>query len=171
MTDELIIYFRLIERSILAIVFITISVALVWSYRKDLKAANLSAELNGMKVALPLAKPFVAALLLLGYVFVSLSHPVSIDGRVVTEDEDVATSSVRFFEERNISRNFTNLAIRDGGLDPQDIAATQRLVRLALRIEQLALNGNERAVSQLLANTGLSVDEIGAQLDEIGNKE
>lgn len=163
--SDLILYFRLVERAALAIIFIVISICLLVSYRKDTSVANLAAELDGAKIAIPLAKPFVAAVLLLGYVFVSLSHPVSVAVGAVEPEQ--SRQQILFFDRADVSRTFTNLAFREGGLTVAQVPQAQRLVRLALKLEDLRLEGHEIAISELLSNTELSIDGLEAVLDTL----
>lgn len=162
---ELTVQFRLIERALLAIVFVGTALFLIFSYRKDTSTKEIYAELSGSKIALPLTKPFVAALLLLGYIFVSLSHPISVKKTMDSE-------SIVFFEPRGISQTFGTIAQRElhaGRIDEKQVRYMQSMLRLSIQIQKLHNSGKSSEVNKILENKSLTLSEIKSNMDAMEN--
>ena len=164
---ELTVQFRLIERAILAIVFVGTALFLIFSYRKDTSTEEIHAELSGSKIALPLAKPFVAALLLLGYVFISLSHPVSVEHHKTPDGQE---DRILFFESREVPNIFTNLAFREvaaGNIDTENLLSAQEILRLTLRIEALKSGEKASEVSRVLSDQSLTFNQVKEAVENL----
>ncbi|WP_127110338.1 hypothetical protein [Pararhodobacter zhoushanensis] len=164
--DEALLWFRLAERISLAIIFVGVSIFLLWAYRKD--TASQTARLKGTagSIAFELTKPFVAALLLLGYVYVSLANPI-LREKTVTVSQDggegtlESTERSLFFYNQRLTRTYTELALKEGRLATDgSLVLAQSILSLTLQIEALRDAGRDAEIDAILDDPDNSLAEI-----------
>lgn len=176
MQDPVII-FRLIERGLTSLLFLAVIIFLLWIYRSELASHSASAEIGPLKIAMAVTLPITIALILLGYIYVTVSNPVSVIRRdlpsTTPESDDKQQSfvaqerSIFLFNRDAISESFTNLANRDGGVDPPSIVRAQAILRTAIDIEELRKAGKMDEVEQLLSRHSLDLSGFQKEIQQL----
>lgn len=146
----------------MTVLFVGVIIFLLILYRNEISMHPASAEFGSFKIAIAITLPVTVALIVLGYVYVTVSNPIAIG----TQDGGIRTAL--FFESDNLSETFTNLSQRGGGLNRPDIGRAQAILRLAIEIEQLRKSDRKLEIERLLRNNDLSLDQLRAEIVGIG---
>lgn len=164
--EDLIPYLRVTERAIMILLFAGTIIFLLYLYRNDVVGHRAEAELGSAKIAAVITLPIIVALIVLGYVLITVSHPISLSYAPQNSNSGTALSEAKFFEGTGLSQTFTNLASREGGLEGFTIVRAQSLLRLSLDIEKARVDKDKAQIEKLLRDPSLSVKAIRDALDE-----
>lgn len=161
--DDTILWFRLAERAVLALLFICLSTILLCRYWRDRREQRLRIDSGAGGIALTLAKPFLAVLLLLGYIYASLSNPIVYEQNHIGTPPEVA-SQIRLFDDPRMTRLITELTLREGGLGPTQLPIIQSVYETAIGIAALRESGRGAEIDALLDDQDASLADIQARV-------
>lgn len=162
---ETIFIFRLIERIFLTVIFVAVMIFLVYLYRNDVSKEKAEFKSGGLQITLAVTIPVVIMITFLGYIYISLSHPIEWKENNTGLAKEV---SARAFESRNLLKTYMAI-LSKSNTSPQEINKLQQILILSLKVDELSVGKHGGEVNKILYDKEISFDQLQEKIGQLSN--